>query len=100
MGDAVRPGGKLVALPTSTLIRHNVTPRTVPSLLDARASTTQAPRRCARVRKVSEINNCAVPRAGFSPLTKLLVSPGDGGGMARRTGARQLVRARDSTNDI
>ena len=100
LSDAVRPGGKLVALPTSTLIRHNVPPRTVPSLLDARASTTQAPRRCARVRKVSEINNCAVPRAGFAPLTKLLASSGDGGGMTRRAGARPLAWARDSANDI
>ena len=47
-----------------------------------------------------EIDNCAGRVRVFAPLTKLLASPGDGSGMARRTGARQLARALVSANDI
>ena len=61
----------------------------------------QAPWRCALLRAAREINNCAVPRAGFRP-------PDQATGVIRRrgchgtcrTGARQLARARDSANDI
>ena len=48
----------------------------------------------------SEIDNCAGRVRVFAPLTKLLASPGGGGGMARRTGARKLARALVSANDI
>ena len=100
LGDAVRPGGKLVALPTGTLIRHDVPPRHVPSLSTRGCQRPQARGRCALVREVARSTTAPCRARVFSPLSKLLASPGDGGGMARRTGARQLVRARDSANDI
>ena len=100
MGDAVRPGGKLVALLTGILIRHDVPPRHVPSLSTRGRQRPQEPRRCALVREVARSTTAPCREQVFSPLTKLLASPGDGGGMARRTGERQLVRARDSANDI
>ena len=96
----MRPGGKLVALPTGTLIRHDVPPRHVPSLSTRGRQRPQARGRCALVREVARSTTAPCRARVFSPLTKLLASPGDGGGMARRTGARQLARARDSANDI
>ena len=63
LGDAVRPGGKLVALPTGTLIRHDVPPRHVPSLSTRGRQRPQAPGRCALVRK-RQLRRAA---RGFSP---------------------------------
>ena len=100
LGDAVRPGGKLVALLTGILIRHDVTPRHVPSLSTRGRQRPQAARRCAQVCEEKEFDNCAGRVRVFAPLTKLLASPSDGSGMARRTGARQLARALVSANNI
>ena len=61
--------------------------------------TPSAPALCPGLRG-REIDNCAGRVRVFAPLTKLLASPGDGSGMARRTGARQLARALVSANDI